>query len=362
MTKAMYVHVPFCKDICAYCDFMRCRYYPPLADKWLCALEKELKEKQIDPVTTIYIGGGTPSALTLSQCERLLKLLSPYAKDVQEYTMEVNADSLSDEMIQVLKQYGVNRISMGAQTFDPVLLARISRIADKVMIQDRIMKLRNAGIDNISLDLMYGLPGQSLAMWKNDLTIAVQLPITHISLYSLTIEEHSQFGREGVQPCASDLEADMYDTAIEFLTQAGFEHYEISNFAKPTKRSLHNQMYWWYEDFYGIGCGASGKEGHVRYENTRNLHTYIELGAQRESIHLQPADERFEMVMMSLRLKEGISLHRFEERFQAALLEVYGDVIAQKIEQGLLVHEDGYVHTTRKGMLLLHEVLLDFLP
>lgn len=358
----MYVHVPFCKDICAYCDFMRCRYYAPLADKWLQRLRLELHEKHIDPIETLYIGGGTPSALATHQLEALLQMLAGYTKSVQEYTIEVNADSLTDEKIELLSRYGVNRISMGAQTFQNKLLKIIDRKADRNMIVERIDQLHQAGIHNISLDLMYGLPKQSLSMWEDDLRMAVQLPISHISLYSLTIEEHSVFGRTNVQPCSSELEADMYEVAIAILTKHQFEHYEISSFAKAGRRSLHNQMYWHYEDFYGIGCGASGKQQHIRYDNTKNLHTYIQEGCKCEPIVLRKEDEMFELLMMSLRLQEGLSIAEFQNRFQVSIFDVYGNVLQEKLAQGLLLYENGYLHTSKKGMLLLNDVLVDFLP
>lgn len=362
MTRAMYVHVPFCKDICSYCDFTRCGYYAPLADKWLDRLQMELESKQIDPLKTLYIGGGTPSALQTSQLTRLFQLLSPYTKKVEEYTIEVNADSLTDDKIKLCKAYGVNRVSMGAQTFQEKLLKIIARKTDFTMIQNRIQALHAAGITNISLDLMYGLPTQTLTMWEKDLSLAMRLPISHISLYSLTIEPNSAFGRKNIQPCDLELESDMYETAIQRLSAGGFDQYEISNFAKAKKRSLHNQMYWHYEDFYGIGCGASGKEHHTRYENTRNLQTYLKEGSTPEVLTLSQADEMFEMMMMSLRLCEGICEQAFKERFHVSLWDVYGDIIEQKIKKGQLVHEDGFLHTTYQGMLLLNDILLDFLP
>lgn len=361
MTQAMYIHVPFCRDICAYCDFTRCGYHHGLAQQWLKRMLKDIEACPMDELQTLYIGGGTPSALDVDQLRALCQPFQAHLHHIQEFSVEVNADSLSDEKIKVLVQSGVNRISMGAQAFNNQLLKRIQRKADYAMIKERIEALCKAGITNISLDLMYGLPGQTMAHWKQDLTLALQLPITHISLYSLTIEEHSQFGREGVQPCDAELETDMFETAIHYLTTHGFEHYETSNFAKPGKRSMHNQMYWHYEDFYGIGCGASGKQDHQRYDNTRNLHTYITQGASPTQIALSQQDEMFEMLMMNLRLQEGIAYEDFEARFHTSLMDVYGNVIEKQIQRGYLREEAGHLRTTYAGMMLLNEVLLEFL-
>lgn len=361
MKKALYVHVPFCNSICAYCDFMRCGYHAPLADQWLQAIHRECQQKTMDGVSTLYIGGGTPSSLSKSQLTQLLTILQPYAEDVIEYTMEANADSLSEDLMEVLKTFHVNRISLGAQTFQTDLLQLIQRKADRTMIQSCIASLHEHGIHNISIDLMYGLPTQSMKSWMEDLEIAVQLPITHISLYALTIEEHSKFGREQVSPCDENLEADFYEYAIAYLTKHGFEHYEISNFAKPGYRSNHNMAYWHYNDFYGIGCGASGKEAHVRYENTRNLHTYVTQGACPQTTPLSLQDEMFETIMMGLRVVDGVSEEAFRQRYQCSLQEVYADAIAKHIQRGNLIFEQGSLRTTYQGRMLLHEVLLDFL-
>lgn len=362
MSKALYVHVPFCDHICAYCDFTRCRYYAPLANTWLDAIAKELQTKQIQDVTTIYIGGGTPTSLSSKQFIQLLTLLQPYQHSGQEYTIEANADSLTDEKIQILKRFGINRISLGAQTFQPDLLKKIQRVADYSMIKDCIQRLHTSGIDNISIDLMYGLPEQTMALWKADLEIAYQLPIQHISLYALTIEEHSTFGRAGVKPCEDTLEAQFYEEAIAFLTKHDFKHYEISNFAKKGYASKHNIAYWNYDDFYGIGCGASGKENHVRYDNTRNLHTYVTQGAMGDIVSLSKLDEMFEMIMMGLRMRKGVSDKLFQERFQVSISDVFKDAMDSQIALGNLCFKDGYLYTTYQGMLVLHTVLVDFLP
>ena len=362
--KACYVHVPFCRDICAYCDFTRCRYHAGLAEQWLIAIEKELHEKLAESaLETMYIGGGTPSALQLEQLNRLLQLLSPYTARVQEYTVEANVESLDEEKMELLHSYGVNRISLGVQSLQPQLLSIINRQHSKAEVVQRIHQLHAHGIHNISIDLIYGLPQQSMAMWKQDLQeIVQQFPISHISLYALTIEEHSQFGRDGVKNIDADMEADMYVYAVEYLQKHGFEQYEISNFAKPGCASMHNQMYWRYEDFCGIGCGASGKSRHIRYDNTCNLHTYLQKGSCPDIVELSREDEMFEMLMMSLRMKQGVSLSRFKEVFHADLETVYHEALQKNIERGMLQKEDGHVRTTWEGLLLLHDVLIDFLP
>lgn len=361
MGKATYVHVPFCHHICAYCDFMRCGYYEPLVDRWLNAITQEIKDKALSECETIYIGGGTPSSLTADQLRCLFEALKPYATKVKEYTIEVNADSLTKDKIILMKQYGINRISMGAQTFQTELLKKIERVADYAMIKDRIEELHEIGIHNISLDLMYGLPNQTMKQWKQDLIRAQALPISHISLYALTIEEHSKFGREHVAPCEEELEADFYECAMKSLEEYGFEHYEISSFARNKQYALHNLAYWHYDDFYGIGCGASGKEKHMRYDNTRNLNEYIEVGPKPIQTELSKSDEMFEMMMMGLRIKEGVSKQRFYEQFACDPMEVFKEAITKHIQAKNLIENKTHIHTTKQGMMMLHNVLVDFL-
>ncbi|MEF9967009.1 MAG: radical SAM family heme chaperone HemW [Longicatena sp.] len=360
---ACYLHVPFCKDICSYCDFTRCRYHDVVSEKWLTRIcldiPKKLAHKKL---ATCYIGGGTPSVLTFAQLTTLLIALKPYTQEVSEYTIEANIDSLSIDKIESLHKFGVNRISLGVQTLQPKLLKIINRQHSKKMIVETIADLKKQGITNISIDLMYGLPQQTLAMWKADLQQVIEeFDIQHISLYALSIEEHSAFGRANVKQMDAQLEADMYEYAIAFLEENGFTHYEISNFAKVGYASQHNQVYWKYGDFIGIGCGASGKENHMRYDNTKNIQTYIEQGEQAENIMLSKQDEMFEMIMMSLRMKQGLSLKQFEDAFQESIEVCYKQAIQQNVKKGFVKIKNGYLCTTYQGMLYLNDVLLAFM-
>lgn len=361
MSEALYVHVPFCNHICAYCDFMRCIYREALAEQWLNAVQRDLQEQNLLHAQSVYIGGGTPSALSHTQLRRLLEMLQPSMKQAKEVTMEANADSFDQAKIALCAMYGVNRISLGAQSFDTALLRRMGRVADEEMIVNCIAHLHRAGIDNISLDLIYALPDQTMAQWESDLRKACALPITHLSLYSLTIEENSRFGREHVSPCDEELEADFYEAALRICKDNGFEHYEISSFAKDHHYSMHNLAYWHYDDFCGIGCGASGKQKHHRYDNTRNLHTYITRGPEPKITELSKADEMFETMMMGLRIQTGVDDDRFRERYGCSYHERFGAAIQKHIALGNLRDDPPYLHTTKQGMMLLHEILVDFL-
>ncbi len=361
MNKALYVHVPFCQHICAYCDFMRCGYQTQLADQWLRSLRQELAQKGCWQAKTIYIGGGTPSALSLDQLRKLLHLLAPYANQVREYTIEANPDSFTKDKIELCRSFGVNRVSLGVQSFHDELLQYMDRPGNRMTTLSCIHALQEAGIKQISVDLLYGLQKQNMTLWEQDLYQACALPIHHLSLYALSIEPHSYFGRTHVEPCDADLESDYYERALTICKENGFEHYEISSFARDQAYSAHNLAYWHYDDFCGVGCGASGKEDHFRYDNTRNLHTYLTQGAQPERIKLSKADEMFEMMMMGLRIRWGVDDALFYERFQCSYDDVFHDAIQKHIKQEYLTRNGRFLRTTKKGMLLLHDILVDFL-
>lgn len=360
MISSAYVHVPFCASICAYCDFTRWRYRPQLCARWLCRLREEASAKLKEPLKTLYIGGGTPSALDRDQLEQLLEIFDPYRAQLEEYTMEANPESLSAEKIAIIRRHGVNRISLGVQSFDPALLQRMKRGHDAAMVSRCVRDLIEAGITNISADLIYGLPDQDMEKWKADLHQVLQLPFQHLSLYSLTVEEHSLFGVQGVKQASDELEYAMYAYAIDELKKHGFTQYEIANFAKAGARSKHNQVYWHYENFHGIGCGASGKEDWGRYDNTRSLQEYLERGPCAQEIALDAQEQMFEALMMGLRLREGISLQQFEARFHVRIEERFPTAMAQHLGKDLFI-EEGYLRVSEEGKFVLNDILVDFL-
>lgn len=359
----LYLHVPFCRTICSYCDFCHAVYQESLADQWLQALARELAMREIaHPVATVYLGGGTPTSLSLRQLDQLLALLDPFASGAEEYTIEVNPESLDEEKAACLAAHGVNRASIGFQTADPAMLKLMNRRHDAEGVRRAMALLRHAGINNLSLDLMYSLPGQTMAQLQQSVQCALDLKPEHLSLYSLTIEPGTVFARRGLQPCSEDLEADMYEWICRQLPACGFQQYEISNFCQPGRESRHNMAYWEYRDFYGISCGASGKEGHRRYDMTRDLKTYLCDPLAHQDIPLRTADEQFETVMMGLRLKRGLFLEQFRRSFGISIQEVYGPAISRLQQQGLLQESAGFLACTDRGFEILNTVLEEFLP
>jgi oxygen-independent coproporphyrinogen-3 oxidase len=360
MTKALYVHVPFCDKICAYCDFVRVISHPKLISQYLGALKAELESYPKVQYETIYIGGGTPTALNDKELTILLEILKPVSKLVKEYTIEVNPESLTPEKARIMKRYGINRSSLGVQSFDDKELLLLHRAHQKEDIQYAMDLLIKNGIINISIDLIYGLPLQTLVSFEKSIHEAFKLPITHLSLYSLTIEPHSDFGRMKVQKVSDEMEEEFYFKAIGIFEHYGFNQSEISNFTKD-KPSRHNTTYWHYEDYLGIGPGAVSLYQNQRIENTKNLMDYANGKWHASIIPLSLDDQRYEFIMMGLRLKEGIALKRYEDRFGEPITQHYRKQIDQLIRKGWLMIENEALKATKEGYPLLNTVLGELL-
>lgn len=359
---SLYVHVPFCEHICAYCDFMRVGYHPLLVKKYLDSLKKQLIPYESFRFDTIYIGGGTPTALSIEEFTTLCSLLTDLKNDDCEMTLEANPENFCEEKIQIAVNAGVNRISLGVQTTHPHLLKIITRRHQPADVSQVISLCKHYGLTNLSLDAMYGLPLQKMEDFESTLQWMIKQDIPHISLYALTIEPNSAFGRQKIEPVDNELEGQFYMRAIEVLSAAGYSHYEISNFAKNNQVSRHNLAYWHYDDFVAVGPGGSGKENHQRYTNTRNLETYfLDEFAKDELIELTLEDEMFESMMMGLRIKEGVSLSHFYEKYGVYPQNLYPRSVQKYINLGWLRVDDISIALNEKGRQFLHDVLVDMM-
>jgi len=306
--------VPFCHSICGYCDFCRVRYNEKQAEWYLQVLKKERDHFSYgDTLTTLYLGGGTPTSLSDDQFARLLAICQQ-SKPVAEYTVEANPESLSSEKIAIMKAHGVNRVSLGIQASQDGLLKRIGRHHSFAQVRTCISSLRKAKIENISGDLMYGLPSQSLDDFKVSLKALCDLRLPHLSLYSLTLEEGSLFYKQGQKQVSAQAEEEFYFTALELLKKQGYIQYEISSFCLPGFQSRHNLHYWDYGDFLGLGPGAASKAGAHRWQNARRFKDY-EAGLRDEDIKLSLSEQHFEFVMMNLRKKAGFAMKTFQSRY-----------------------------------------------
>lgn len=360
--KHLYLHVPFCRTICSYCDFCHVGYQETVANQWLDAITVDIQNRHINEnLVTIYIGGGTPTALSSSQLDQLLCLLDPYAHMVQEYTIEINPETFDEDKAKILQKHGVNRASIGFQTSDERLLQMMNRHHQLEDVAETMRLLRKYGIDNISLDLMYSLPTQTMETLEKSVKDAILLEPTHLSLYSLTIEPNTVFAKKGYDHLEDDIEADMYEWICKTLPKYGYQQYEISNFAKATMISQHNCAYWNYQDFYGIGCGASGLEGSIRYDISKKVREYIENPSIKDITNLTTEEQMFEAVMMGLRLKEGMHIELFEERFHTSVLEVYRTQIKKLCNEGKLILKGNRLRCSEEGFEILNSILLEFM-
>ncbi len=377
MPKSVYIHIPFCEHICPYCDFNKVVLKGQPVLDYLHALRKEMeitfeREPAAD-IQTIYVGGGTPTALDTKQMRFFLdsvrSVVQPQTDEV-EFSMEVNPGTVDEEKLRVMKEGGVNRLSFGVQSFDDQLLKRIGRIHDARDVYRSLALARRAGFENISIDLMFGLPEQTLPSLSRTVDAALELELPHLSAYSLLVEEGTPFHRlyqKGKLPLPSEEEEyEMYELVIHKMLDQGYSHYEISNFAKPGFESRHNLTYWRNEEYYGFGAGAHGYVRGVRYENAASLREYIDLVNKEghASVHRHVVSEKEAMeetMMMGLRLKEGVSREVFRQRFGLALEDVYARELEMLFNKGLLQEKGGRYALTSKGVFLGNEVFVMFM-
>ena len=342
--RSAYVHVPFCHGICSYCAFYR-RVSQDRSD-WLDLVCDEIRKAEIRELDTLYFGGGTPSILTEEEFDRIRPL---FPKQISEFTMECNPEDATDEKAAFWKSRGVNRISMGVQTFDDRFLEAIGRRHSARKAREAVEVLRSAGFENLSIDLIFGLPGQTLADVQRDVRIFLELDLPHLSIYSLQIEPESVFGKQGIDTCDEDLEADMFEWIVRTLKEAGYEHYEISSFAKPRWYSRHNLVYWQDRDFFGFGPGASGREQGQRY--------HIDSRGQKNP---EETDAPFEALMMGLRTQFGVDLSTFRKKYGWDPEERYAEVISRYAPH--FREKDGWLFLDEGGREILNTILVDMLP
>lgn len=357
-----YVHIPFCTQICYYCDFSKVFIKNQPVDSYLEHLLEEFRSYDIEKLSTLYIGGGTPTALSAPQLEVLLNGLTKNLdlSVLEELTIEANPGDLNADKIAVLKNSAVNRVSLGVQTFDDKMLKKIGRSHLEKDIYENIDRLKLAGFDNISIDLIYALPGQTMEQVKENVAKAIGLDIPHMSLYSLILENHTVFMnrmRRGKLPLPKEeLEAEMFEYIIAELERAGFEHYEIYNFSKPGFESRHNLMYWDNAEYYGIGAGASGYVNGVRYKNHGPIRHYLSAVEEGNACitedHLSQKEQMEEEMFLGLRKKSGVSMARFEEKFGQSFAGLYGEIVRDLVQQGLMQIEGDHVRMTKRGLFL----------
>lgn len=325
MIKHCYIHIPFCKKICSYCDFCKMYYKEEIVDEYLDALEQEIKSiYQNEELDTIYIGGGTPSSLTTKQLKRLFSILSIIKKSKNaEYTIEGNIESTTEEKLLLYKKNGINRLSFGIESINQNNLEYLERSFSKEQTEKVIQTARRLGFKNINLDLIYAIPRENIEILTEDINYVLSLEPEHISTYSLMIEEHTKLKIKNEKNIEEDLDEEMYQVICKTLKENDYIHYEISNFCKEGFQSNHNLCYWNNKEYYGFGLGASSYQNDKRIMNTRSLNDYKRKKYQKEIEIVSLKDKIEYQILLNLRTKEGINLSLFKKQYKKEFKEIY---------------------------------------
>lgn len=369
---SLYIHIPFCKQKCLYCDFSSYSGKEKLMDEYIKALNEEIIQKGKDYIiSSIFIGGGTPSYLKDSNLESLLITLNGLSlKKELEFTVECNPGTLDENKLNLMKKYHVNRISLGVQSTKNSLLKRIGRIHSYKDFENNYLLARKLGFQNINVDLMFGLPNQTVEDWEESLIKIAKLKPEHISAYSLIVEEETPFynlyEENKLSLPEEEEERTMYLTTKKILSTYGYHQYEISNFAQSGKECFHNKVYWKCNEYLGLGVSASSFINEKRSKNIDNIEEYIERikkhGNIIEEIHVNNTkDDMEEFVFMGLRMVEGIQINEFKERFGEDIYKVFGEVIEKNIEKELLISDSGKLYLSPRGIEVSNYVMSDFI-
>lgn len=361
MTESLYIHIPFCSHICSYCDFPKVVTGTFSEEKYIDSLIDDIEKQSIPDhsLKTIYIGGGTPSALSISSLEKLLSYLDNRFTPLSEFTMEANPESLSKEKISILKKHHINRISLGVESTSKKILAHLNRKHTTEEVTALLKELRKQGFDNISLDFIYGVDTMSEEDLDRDIQYAVSSNVEHLSFYSLQIEEGTVFYNRKVCAKNDDVMASMYEKIRRELKKHGYHRYEVSNFTKNNKESLHNLTYWYDKSYYAAGLGASGYVDGIRYKNTLSMNKYLSGNYRHEEEAISVYDHEFEYIMLHLRLVKGFSLDEFKSIFKKDFLLSYQDNI-EKVKDYVQIKE-GYFSISEDYLYTMDSILLSLL-
>jgi len=371
----LYIHVPFCSSKCNYCDFNSYVGKLDLAEEYFDCMKKEIDlyrdEMVFNQIGTIFIGGGTPSCVE----HRFIGEILNYARERYvvsepcEITIESNPGTLTEEKLKAYRQYGINRISIGLQACQEKLLKYLGRQHNKNDFITSVKMAKEAGFDNINVDVIFGIPGQTLEEWKETLELLTELDLTHISAYDLKIEEGTKFAEMlemgKLIEMDDELDREMYHYAIDFLKKNGFIHYELSNFAKKGYECKHNLIYWNCIEYLGLGAGAHSFLQDIRFENQASIEGYIDYLSKGQ----KPVEERYvrdfcekmsEYMFLGLRLIDGVSKEKFEDRFNQDIFVTYADKIDKLKKKQLIETDSEKIRLTELGLDLANQVFVEF--
>ncbi len=365
-SRGIYIHIPFCKAKCDYCNFISYKYNEAKVDEYINVLCKEIDlysfELMNSIITSIYIGGGTPSVLTVEQISRLFQTLKPYYSDTIEITFEMNPESVTLDKLKKLKEIGVNRISIGIQSLHDNELKVLGRIHNASIAIDAIKKVSDMGF-NYSVDFMYGFDKQRDI--KKELEKVLVFNPQHISLYPLEIYEGLKISKK-IAEIDDDFALKEYRLISNYLRKRGFVHYEVSNFALSGYESVHNSNYWKCKEYFGFGISAHGYVDSVRYQNEVTFDGYKEMVCQRQKPikskeTISEEEKRLEFIMLGLRLSKGISIKEYEQKFNQTFHKLEDKSVLKHMKNGLLTLDNGYLKITEEGNYQMNNILLDLL-
>ena len=376
IARSVYIHVPFCLHRCGYCDFALVANRDHLIPQYLQALENELLAHRrivgdVVDVDTIFVGGGTPTHLSPETLQRLFTLIYQHFRPTTnaEISVEANPDGLDTEHLDVLRENGVNRLSLGVQSFDDAVLRTLERTHTGTQAIDMVRRCQR-WIPDVSLDLIFGVPEQTVASWRQSLEVATTLPVRHVSTYGLTFEKDTPFFRREqhgqLKRTPDELERQMYLDAISHLTDAGLRHYEVSNFAQPDFECRHNMVYWNADEYFAFGPGAASYLGGVRRTNVRSVVRWLKAWQQNESAvddseDLSIEEKAREAIMLALRMRKGLNVPAFEQRFGLPFADLAGAALQQHLDDGFLTQHANHVSLTTEGLLIADTIISDFL-
>lgn len=366
MIKSLYVHIPFCIKKCSYCDF-NSYSNSELQDEYVDGLIDEIENIHVNNFETIFVGGGTPTILSLSNLNKLLKALKRFTP--YEYTFESNPGTLAEDNLVLLKDYGVNRLSIGLQAWQDPLLMKLGRIHKLQDFLDSYALARSIGFKNINVDLMFGIPDQSMKDWTLTVEKVIKINPEHISCYSLIIEEGTPYKKlydeNRLNLVDEDTERDMYHYVIDRLKKAGYKHYEISNFSREGYECMHNITYWKLDEYLGVGAGAHSFLNNKRFYNIKNPRQYIN-GVHENNIIEECNDEGYidlvaEYMFLGLRMMEGINKNEFKKRFGKDIKAIYEKEISSLKQRGLIIENESNIKLTQRGIDFSNQVYVEFL-
>lgn len=358
--RSVYIHIPFCKSICSYCDFCKFLHEEVYASEYLNELSKEIdKYYDNDKIRTLYIGGGTPSVLSLNNLKKLFEITKKFDTSLlEEFTFEMNIDDITEEKLLLLKTNNVNRISIGIQSFNEINLKYLNRKHTKNEIIKNINLAKNY-FTNINVDLMFALPIETFSTLKKDVKEILKLDVPHISTYSLIIEQNTVLSHSKVKPMEEDLDYKMYSYILKELKKNNYNHYEVSNFAKEGYQSKHNLNYWQNNEYYGFGLGAHGFISELRYENTRSFNTYLKGNYRFNELVLSKREDMENEVILGLRKLEGINIVDFFNKYKINIQEEFN--ITPLLKNGLLKIKDNNIYIPEEKIYIMNTILNEIL-